>query len=237
MRKNKDIYLFYCDKYGLSTKERKDLFKMIKSIYFHKEFQRRFGEEFKHHGKTTLSEHIIEDTIVTYMLCKKSKKKVNTELAVKISMMHDLYTIPWQNNDIKKSRLVLRHGFAHPLEAAINSMVWFKKEFNNSIKSEILLDGILHHMYPLPVLSYKDSKNNELELFNYDMIKKLTPRNKALLEKLSNKYKIGSISLCRSDYLEGRIMSRADKLVSRKQLLCKDDVLALVTGVNNSIAS
>ena len=53
-------------------------------------------------------------------------------------MMHDLYTIPWQNNNnIKKSKLVLRHGFAHPLEAAINSMVWFKKEFNNAMAEKV----------------------------------------------------------------------------------------------------
>ncbi len=237
MRKNKDIYVSYCDKYKLSTKDRKDLFKMIKNIYYHKEFQRRFSNDFKHHGSTTLSEHIIEDTIVTYLLCKKSKKDVNIEYAVKIAMMHDLYTIPWQNNNIKKGKFIYKHGFAHPLEAAINSMVWFKKEFKNSIKSEILLDGILHHMYPLPVLSYKNSKNNELELFNYDMLKKLTPNNLTILKKLSNRFKIGGISFCKSKFIEGRMLSKADKIVSRKQLLNMDDYKALLTGVNNSLVS
>ena len=234
MRKNKDIYLFYCDKYGLSTKERKDLFKMIKSIYFHKEFQKRFGEEFKHHGRTTLSEHIIEDTIVTYMLCKKSKKKINTELAVKISMMHDLYCEPWQNNKTS-TKFKHAHGFRHPVEAAINSMVWFKEEFDNPVKAEILLEGIVHHMYPLPVMSFRNTKDNIFELKNFDLLKEIPIRNIKLLEKVCDNHFFNNFSFRKSKYIEGRVMSKADKKASLNQFNNMHSVLALVTGKNKTI--
>lgn len=53
-------------------------------------------DEYYHHDKITLGEHILEDTIVTYLLSKKHKKnpKYNTNVASKIAMMHDLNMYP-----------------------------------------------------------------------------------------------------------------------------------------------
>ena len=47
---------------------------MIEIIYIHDEFQRRMTSEFKHHGEITLGAHILEDTVVNYLLSKKALK-------------------------------------------------------------------------------------------------------------------------------------------------------------------
>ena len=226
----KDLF----DKYELEEYERKEIFDIIKNIFVHEEFQKRFSKEFMHHGSISLSEHILEDTILTYILVKNSKKIINLEYALKISMMHDLYTLPWQNMHIKKSSFFYKHGFSHPLEAVINSISWFPEEFDDEIKSKILIDGILHHMYPLPVLSF-NYNGKELELHNYKLLKNISKKHKEMIYESTNRYKMGKISLSRSKYLEGRIMSRSDKLSCFKELGCIEDALALVTGVNKTL--
>ena len=209
---------------------------MIKNIFLHDEFQRRCTNEFLHHGNTTLGEHLLEDTIITYLLLSTEKEKsIDMELALKISMMHDLYTIPWQNSGIKKSSVTHLHGFSHPLEAAINSISWFKDEFKDDYKAKVLIDGIIHHMYPLPVLSMTDNKKNELELNNNKLYKRLSKKHKQMIIDSSNRSKIGKVSLSRSMYLEGRVMARADKIASTKQFDCATDVTALVTGKNKKL--
>ncbi len=45
--------------------------------------------------------HILEDTVTTYLLYKrkiKDKESFNLPLALRIAMLHDLYTESWQNN-------------------------------------------------------------------------------------------------------------------------------------------
>lgn len=149
-------------------------------------------------------------------------------------MMHDLYTRPWQNSGIKK-QFFHKHGFVHPIEAVINSSIWFKEEFDDPEKNKILVDGIVHHMFPLPVTSYQDYEENILELYNYDLSKQVRPDIKNLLIESSNRSKIGQVSFTRSKYLEGRIMSHADKIISTDNLENKDSTLALVTGKNKSL--
>ena len=233
MKYSKIVFRNLCIKYNLTKQDETTIYRSIKPILFHKEFIKRLDKEFYHHGTTTLGEHILEDTIITYKLAKN--KDINLDLALKISMMHDLYTTPWQNNPINKQNTFHRHGFSHPIDAAINSMVWFKKEFKNPRKAEILIDGIVHHMYPLPVTAFYTSNTNELELDNFDLIKKIDKRNIKILIDSSNRNKIGKVSLSRSKYKEGRIMSKADKKVTLKQLTNVNDYASLVTGYNKSI--
>lgn len=227
-------YFNLCNKYNLTNAQKKEIYRIIKRILFHKEFQRRFEDDFMHHGNTSLSEHILEDTIVTYKLSKK-KSNINLDLALKISMMHDLYTLPWQNTMIKKNKFIHKHGFTHPIEAAINSLNWFKKEFDDEEKAKILIDGIVHHMYPLPVTSLNNLETNDLELNNYELLKNISDKNKELLIKSTNRNRIKGVSISKSKYSEGKIMSKADKKVSINQFSNIDDYLALVTGKNNSI--
>lgn len=231
-----NILINLFDKYELHEVERVEIYEVIKNIFLHDEFQRRCTNEFLHHGNTTLGEHILEDTIITYLLLSNDPDpSIDMKLALKISMMHDLYTKPWQNEDIKKKNLTHKHGFSHPLEAVINSLNWFSEEFENDYNAKVLIDGIIHHMYPLPILSFKESKDNELELFNHKLIKNISKKHRKMIYESSNKYVIGNLSLCRSKYLEGRIMARADKIATTKQLDCISDITALVTGKNKKL--
>ena len=99
MKYQKEIYSYF-EKYNLINNEKNELFNIIYPIFMHSEFQRRMESEFMHHGTVTLGEHILKDTVLTYILCKKymvkKKRKINIIAAIKISMLHDLYTYPWQ---------------------------------------------------------------------------------------------------------------------------------------------
>lgn len=233
---NKDKLNNIFNKYRLTKIEQKEIYDIIKDIFLHKEFQKRLTDDFPHHGSTTLGEHILEDTIVTYILSKKKKyKDVNLEYALKIAMMHDLYTIPWQNRGIKKNSFFHKHGFAHPIEAVINSINWFEDEFKDETKSRILIDSIVHHMYPFPVMSYYDNKKNELELLNNNLINNISKMNKKILIESTNRNRIGKVSLTRCKYKEGKLMSKADKISSIKQIRNISDAIALLTGKNKSL--
>lgn len=221
------------DKYYLNLASRNEIKKIINPIFIHNEFQRRMTKEFMHHSNITLGEHILEDTIVTYLLLKKRKKKqCRIDLALKIAMLHDLYTIPWQNSNHKPKHFFNRHGFTHPLEAVLNAYNWFPELFDNEEERIIIIDGILHHMFPLPVrrINYK-----ELELNNKYLIKKLPLNIQNDIYLLSKRKKIGGLSFSRSLYKEGRMMSKADKRVSIRQIKNFQSFTALFTGKNNSI--
>ena len=224
-------YLF--DKYHIECEDKIKIISIIKKILLHDEFQKRLQGNFYHHGSVMLGEHILEDTIVTYLLCQKCKRPINIEIALKIAMMHDLYTRPWQNSNIKK-QFFHRHGFSHPIESVINSSIWFKDEFDN-LKGYILVDGIVHHMFPFPVTSYKDYNYNKLELNNYELSKKMPENIKRMLIDSSNRTSLGEISFIKSKFYEGRIMSQADRIVSFGQIKDKDSLLALVTGENKKL--
>lgn len=236
MENSYNILIKLFDKYELHEVERVEIYEIIKNIFLHDEFQRRCTNEFLHHGNTTLGEHLLEDTIITYLLLSSDKVDyVDLELSLKIAMMHDLYTVPWQNAKIKKDSVFHQHGFSHPLEAAINSLTWFKDEFKDDYKARVLLDGIIHHMYPLPVLSYDYNKKNDLELNNYKLLKGISKKHKDMIVESTNRYKMGKVSISRSLYLEGRILARADKIATTKQLDCFADAKALVTGKNKKL--
>ena len=224
------------DKYKLKKEERKRDYNNIKNIFLHPEYQRRLTDEFLHHGTTTLGEHILEDTVCVYVLSKKRKyKNIDLECALKIAMMHDLYTTPWQNSCTKKKSFFYKHGFAHPIEAVINSVNWFSDEFKDENKSKIIIDGIAHHMYPFPVLAYSDYEINRIELFNYDLTKSMPEITKRILIESSNRNRIGKVSFTKPKYKEGRILLRADRATSINQLRNLSDIFALVTGKNNSL--
>ena len=224
------------NKYYIKTTDRMIIYGIIKDIYNHEEFKKRLTDDFLHHGNTTLGEHILEDTIITYLLLKRRRdKRINMEYALKIAMMHDLYTLSWQNNSKNTKFFFNKHGFVHPIEAAINSMVWFPDEFNEEKKARILIDGIVHHMFPFPVRAISTYKDNNLEINNYNFIKYISKRNLIILKKSSNRKKIKQISITKSIYLEGNIMSKADKISTIKQLDCIGDCIALVTGKNKRL--
>ena len=231
---NDDIITTLFKRNNLSIKDKDYLLPIIKPIYSHKEFQRRLTDEFLHHSNITLGEHILEDTISTYKRCKK-KKDINMELAIKISMLHDLYTVHWQNNkENNKEKFFNKHGFTHPLEAVINSIVWYPEIFIDKNDSKIIIDGIIHHMYPLPVRVF-DPNSNSMELNNYDLVKKIDKDLIDMIVESTKRGRIGNISISRSKYKEGRIMSTCDKKVSIKQIKNVSSAKSLITGNNNSI--
>ena len=226
-------------KYNFDQEEKNKLLDIIYPIFNHEEFQRRMTIEFLHHGDITLGEHIIEDAVLTYVLSKKyekKNKKINIILAVRIAMLHDLYTLPWQNNEkAKTKKFFTKHGFRHPIEAAINAINWYPELFKDPEEAQILIDGIVHHMYPLPVISFKNSYENTIELKNFELLESISLEYKLMLIKSSNRAKIGNISISRSLYIEGRIMAQADKKVSMRQIKNFSSATALVTGHNRSL--
>ncbi len=225
-------------KYELSNEEINEIKIIILPIIDNKEFKLRSTSIYPHHGNITLGEHIMEDSIVTYILSKKYKLNNNyrIDLALEIAMFHDLYTIPWQNNkDAKVHKFFHKHGFRHPVEAVINAINWYPDYFKNSGDTKIIIDGILHHMYPLPVTSINEKNVYNSELKNLNYYEKLSKeQQKIIIDSLKRK-KIGSISISKSKYIEGRIMAKADRKVSRKQIRDFQSMKSLITGHNKKI--
>jgi len=235
--KNNQILLKLLNKYKLSSNDKEHILSIIIDIYNHDEFQKRLTNEFPHHDTVTLGEHILEVTIVTYLLSKKKKKDYDINTSLNIAMMHDLYTLPWQHNpsaDVDK--FINKHGFRHPIEAVINALTWYSELFTSLEKSKVIIDGIIHHMYPFPVTSFTDNGEG-LELKNYNYVKNISNINKELLVWSSNRFSVGGISICPSKYNEGRVMSMADKIVSISNLKHSgfNSTIALITGKNKKL--
>ena len=88
-------------------------------------------------------------------------------------------------------------------------------------------------MYPLPVRAIDDT---DLELNNQDRYDLLDEKYKKIMKASTLIGKVGHYSLRRSFYIEGRVMSRADKIVAmRKDLHSLNGYLALITGNNNKL--
>ena len=89
-------------------------------------------------------------------------------------------------------------------------------------------------MYPFPVRSFNLNEDNELELKNFGLIKNMSLYNINLLKESSNRNKIGLVSFSKSEYMEGILVSKADKIVS--SLNFKDSnihVLIALLGAHN----
>lgn len=236
---NTKLLIMLLNRYHIKGNEKKELVNIIKPIYLHPEFQKRFESSFPHHGSVTVAEHLIEDTIKTYLLSKiyimkKKNKNYDIKSAIYIAIFHDLYTVPWQNNsESKVVKFQNVHGFRHPVEAVINAYNWFPQLFNDDNYVKII-DGIVHHMYPLPVISINSDLNTR-ELKNYELYRRLPNKIKNALIMSTKRNCIFGFSLAKSKYVEGRIMSRADKYVSIKQLKSIYDWIALLTGKNKRL--
>lgn len=222
-------------KYNLDLSDKEYLIRTINPIIESPMFQKRLTNEFLHHSNITLGEHILEDTVLTYLIAKK-KKNIRIDLAVKIAMLHDLYTIPWQNNKATHvNHFFNKHGFRHPIEAAINSILWYPNIFKNSDEANIIIDGIIHHMFPLPVRSFNKESIKKVELKNINSFNSLDDIYQKMIIDSLNRRKIGILSFSRSKYKEGRIMSLADKKVSLGQIKNFSSFKALFTGHNKSL--
>lgn len=206
------------DRYNFNNIDKMIFIEIVKPIYFHEEFQKRLvAENFPHHGKLSLGEHILNDAIITYLICIKKLEKginVNLKLAIIIAMFHDLYECPWPLS-LPKNKIVNYHAFRHPIEAIVNAYTWFPEYFADKDEAEIIIDGIIHHMYPFPVRSI-NTKFKYLELNNLAKLKLMNKNIKRMIVESTNRKRIGNISFSKSRYLEGRIISRADKIATFK---------------------
>lgn len=223
--------------YKLPNNEARKLWKVVEPIATDKEFIKRCEKPYYHHDLKTIGEHILSDAIVTYKLATKLKnnkpsmKQIDIKLAVIIALFHDLYESPWQNVKDKK-KLREKHGFTHPIEAITNAITWYPEYFTNKDKSMIIIDGVIHHMFPLGVRVIDDA----MELNNIEKYNNLPQKYKEMI-KLSTKIgKIGHYSLRKSLFIEGRIMSRADKIVAlKKDIKSLNGYISLISGKNKHI--
>lgn len=215
MKDNLKILDNIMDSYKLNNTEKEELLSMIINIFEHEEFQKRMTDKFLHHSNITLGYHILQTTTITYILCKKAlknKKDIDINLALNIAMMHDLYTVQWRKNKIGKAkRFSNLHGFRHPIESVVNSFNWYPDLFRNNEKSYELIDGIIHHMYPLPVRRIDNSIYNELELKNFALLKNIDRKYIDEMIKSCYRGKIGLYSFAMPYSIEGKIVSSADK--------------------------
>lgn len=231
------IFKMYCQQYKLNNYKSKKLWSIIRPICYHKEFLKRLQTPFWHHDIKTLGEHIICDAIVTYKIIdkvnKKNKKAINIYLAVIIAMFHDLYEKPWQNNlELPRRKFKNNHGFTHPIEAITNAITWFPNYFIEDKDTLIIIDGVIHHMFPFPVRII----DNDLELNNQEKYEKLDDKYKKIIKLSTNIGKVGIFSIRKSFYIEGRIMSKADKIVAiRKDLKSIDGYISFLTGKNKKL--
>ena len=237
MKKIDDIF----DKYNLSLEDRCYLDNIMSPIINNPNFQKRMTSEFLHHSDITLGEHIIEDSVVTYLLSKKYlEKKKNSnyrmDLAIKTALLHDLYTIPWQNNkEASVHNFFNKHGFRHPVEATINAITWYPNVFENKDEAGIIIDGIIHHMFPLPVRVINNKIIEKSELKNINNYNMLSDEYKEMIKKSLKRKKLGGLSFSKSKYKEGKIMSKADKKVARSEIKNFSSAKALLTGHNKKI--
>lgn len=223
------------DEYKLDKKQQEELIEYIYDIYIHPEFQKRLTDKFMHHDQVSLGRHILEDTIITYKLVKKKKRKnYNLSVALYIAMFHDLYTKPWQNAPTNNV-FTHKHGFRHPVEAVINALNWFPDYFDKDAYK--IIDGIIHHMYPFPVCTFYDDDTNILELENYNLIENIDDKYLGMIKKSSCRFKIFGVSFSRAKTKEGRLMSKVDKKVSINNFRHTKvgSKLALLTGKNKHI--
>lgn len=217
--------------YGFTLPEQEDFTKIVRPIISHPEFEKRCTDNFPHHGNTTLGEHILKDAMITYRLANIYKSKhpnvdISTETAVVIALFHDLYTNPWQNVD-NDNPLYEKHGFMHPIEAVINAYEWYPEYFKDKEVSKKIIDGVLHHMYPFPVRKINDEiEINEKKITDFKFYDILVHSTKSKRENLCFK---------KATFIEGKLVSKADKLVTVKEIKNISSLVALVTAKNKSI--
>lgn len=217
--------------YGFTLPEQENFTKIVRPIISHPEFEKRCTDNFPHHGNTTLGEHILKDAMITYRLANIYKSKhpnvdISTETAVVIALFHDLYTNPWQNVD-NDNPLYEKHGFMHPIEAVINAYEWYPEYFKDKEVSKKIIDGVLHHMYPFPVRKINDEiEINEKKITDFKFYDVLVHSTKSKRENLCFK---------KATFIEGKLVSKADKLVTVKEIKNISSLVALVTAKNKSI--
>ena len=140
-----------------------------------------------------------------------------------------------QNNPTAGTREIFNgYGFRHPIEAVINANTWYPELFSDE-NSKIIVDGIVHHMFPLPVTAFKIDENNGKKLKNFELIDKLSEENIQHLIESSNRNRIGLVSLIRSLYPEIKVMSTADKIASIGQIQNLESATAVVTVSNKTL--
>lgn len=217
--------------YGFTLPEQEDFTKIVRPIISHPEFEKRCTDNFPHHGNTTLGEHILKDAMITYRLANIYKSKhpnmdISVKTAVVIALFHDLYTNPWQNVD-NDNPLYEKHGFMHPIEAVINAYDWYPEYFDDEEISKKIIDGVLHHMYPFPVRKINDEiEINEKKITDFKFYDVLVHSTKSKRENLCFK---------KATFIEGKLVSKADKLVTVKEIKNISSLVALVTAKNKSI--
>jgi len=223
------------DRFKVNETDRKEIIKIILPIISHEEFINRCHVKlYPHHDNISLGEHIMSVAVVSYL---KAKKKYNDKdtisLCVIIAMFHDLYELPWQNAKSKK-KLFNKHGFVHPIEGIINAINWYPDYFKDLERSKLIIDAVIHHMYPFPARCIIGDIES-LDLNNYEKFYMLDDCYKEMIIASSNRHKVGCISICRSYYKLGDIVSKADKTVSFNNDLKLSKLITLITGVNKDL--
>ncbi|MBE5936103.1 MAG: HD domain-containing protein [Lachnospiraceae bacterium] len=136
------------DKFNKLSVENEELFK---KVYREIRQNPRFKECDKYisHGNTSVKTHVITVTLLALNLSEKLKIKVDKIKLIRGALLHDFYLYDWHDK-----KLIELHGFHHPKKAVREAL----KDYN---LSEIEIDIIKHHMFPL---TYNAPKSREARL-------------------------------------------------------------------------
>ena len=118
---------------------KKDYYKIVDEILKNDEFIKR--KQFKHHDNTSVYDHCLAVSKLSYELARKMN--LDYKSAAIGGLLHDFYTKPWQENNVK-TKLLEAHGFTHAKDALHNAHKYFPNLMNEKID-----DIILRHMFPL----------------------------------------------------------------------------------------
>ena len=149
-----------------SDKDFDSWYKIVRKILHSNEFQKR--RLFKHHEFESVWHHSI---IVSFESYKYALKRgFNAHDCAIAGLLHDFYTRVWQDGievatledkyrdrfiNVRKTKLVEKHAFTHPVEALDNARLYFKKYLNKDIEN-----AIVTHMFPLSLLNKVKLPNN-----------------------------------------------------------------------------
>lgn len=123
------------------NKKTEEWFEIINPIITSEEFLKR--KTFRHHGNVSVYDHCMKVSYRAYSMAHALH--LDYKSAAIAGILHDFYTTPWQDVNIKQPILKM-HAFSHAKDALENAKNYYPEYLNPNIEN-----AILRHMFPLNI--------------------------------------------------------------------------------------